>query len=152
MSKRNVTYKNGIVYRKKGIVVPVDTSFEVVQANKIGTVGPETDLVNQNQVNEFVLKTLAQLLGVPYLFTANLQYYKSTASDLGEYAAYLPAGFSVTIACSEGSGVTQQIADANALVRARELALEQIAFNAVITNTSGYGSFNGLNAGMLGNQ
>lgn len=151
MKNNNVTYKDGTPLVKNGKSVPVDGSFTLIQANALGASGPVTNLVTQTQVNQFLLDKIAQLTGAPVRFTANTQSYTTNASDLGAFAAYLPAGFSVTATSADGDDVSQVLADAKAATKARQKALNLITLNAVLRtpNTSGNPLFTGVNAGLL---
>lgn len=151
MKNNNVTFKDGTPLTKNGKPVQVDTSFTIIQANALGTVGPAANLVSQTQINQFLLDKIAQLLAVPARFTANTQTYVTTKADLGAYAAYLPKDFTVSSTSSEGDDVTQALADAKALAKARQKALNLITLNAVLRtpNTSGNPLFSGVNAALL---
>lgn len=151
MPIKNVKFKNGVTLLKNGQPVVVDDTFKIVQSGTLGTYGPDSDLVTQNDFNDFVIKKLAQVLGTGVLFTANMQYYQTNPNDLGKFGPYLPANYTVFTSSAAGTGTTQAIADAKALADARQKGLDLIALFAVVPSGSAPSSFTGLNANLLKN-
>lgn len=152
MKAQNITYKNGVPFTKSGNVVPIDNSFNVIQAHTLGSFGPDVDLTSQNAVNDFLIAVLGKIANVPLSFTAHPQFYTSTVQDLGVYAPYLPNKFVIRTSSSNGnSSVSQELANLMALADAQTQAVALIALNAHLAspNSSGLGSFTGVNSQLL---